>query len=144
MAESIRGVIKATMNYQPVSRGEIKRSSVRRNTYVAQPVSTNGESNGLGSNTWREDLRWNNPVDTANTESKVGNVQPDEHRSRPSSRRVLVPRILVHGVDCSDDELRDGHARTTNHENLLAAPAVHEHDGRDGGEEVDDADHAGG
>lgn len=111
-------------------------------TYVGQPVGPDGQTNSLRANARRENLRRHNPVNTPNTKRKVGDVDPDEHGRRPPRVAVRLPRVLVHRVDGADDELRDAHAGGADEQDLLAAPAVHEHDGRNGGEEIDDADDA--
>lgn len=111
-------------------------------TYVAQPIGSNRKTNCLGSDSRREYLRRHNPVDASDAESKIGDVGPYKERSSPPSRLIASPAVLVDSIKSSNNELGNPHPDSTDEEDFLPPPSVHEHDGGDGGEEVDDTDNA--
>lgn len=109
------------------------------NNEVRQPIGRNGNSNCFTTDTWREHLGRHDPVDTADAECEVRNINPDEDCCCPSCSVVRCPAVLVHCIKCPNNKLRDAHADGTYDENLAAPPSIEEIDGWQCGEEVDDA-----
>lgn len=110
--------------------------------YVCQPVGSNGQTNGLASNSWREDLRRHDPIHASNAEGEIGNICPNEHCRRPACCPMLQPAVLVDSVQGTNNQLRDAHAYTTNHQDFSTTPSIHEHDGWNSGKKVDYPNHA--
>jgi hypothetical protein len=84
--------------------------------------------------------------------TEVNSVKPDKDNSSPASalmgfgaiigRGGSFPVLSVSGSDTSDDKVGNGHANTTNDEDCLPAKSVDVQDGRDRGEEHDDANNS--
>lgn len=76
--------------------------------------------------------------------SEMHHKQPDHNNGSPSSRLLVVEVVNVLGKNHCDDEVAESHADGTDREYGLASDAVDPKNGRNGGDEHDDADHAGG
>lgn len=72
------------------------------------------------------------------------NEQPDHHYGSPSSRLLVVEVVNVLGKNDRDDEVAESHAEGTDREYRPASDAVDPEDGRNGGDEHDNAHDTGG
>lgn len=130
-------------------------------THVVEPVRATTNTDTLGTKAEREDFGNDDPCnrsppvaisnyvvaifqDLDLRVTEVNGVQPDENDSSPGRTLMVVPVVLVRASDTGDDEVGYRHAETADDENRLTAETIDEEDGRDGGEEHDDADHTGG
>lgn len=137
---------------------EVSKAAV---TYVVEPVGATTNTDTLGTQAEREDFRNDDPCDRSPPVevsnhavavvwafdlrvTEVDGVQPDEDDSSPGRTLVVVPVVLVRASNTSDDEVGNRHPETSDDENRLTAETIDEENGRDGGEEHDDADHTGG
>lgn len=76
--------------------------------------------------------------------SKVDHKDPHKYDSSPSRGPVLQPFALVPANDARHNEVAGSHTRGTGDENLLAPDLIHPEHGRNGEEELDNADDTGG
>ena len=72
----------------------------------------------------------------------MNDKQPDHNHGCPSRRTVVLKVFIVPGEDDSDDEVREGHAESSDCENGFAAETVDVEDCGDGSDEHDNTDHA--
>jgi len=79
-------------------------------------------------------------VQLTNGERKIGNEIPNEHSCRPSSSTMLSPRVFIHSVQCTDDQVSKGHIDSTDDQYLPATPPIQKHDGGNRGKEIDNSD----
>lgn len=110
------------------------------NTYIGQPICSDGHAYSLRSVRRGKQLRGHDPVDTADAVGKAGNIQPYEDSSRPAGTFVVVPRVLVDCIKGADNQLAYTHADSSGQENSLSPPSIKEHDGWNCRDKVDDSD----
>lgn len=75
--------------------------------------------------------------------SKVDHKDPHKDDGSPSSSPVLQPFALVTANDAGNDEVAASHTHSTGNENFLATDLIHPEHGRNGKNELDNADDTG-
>lgn len=111
-----------------------------RRTY---PVTATTNTNTLGTHAEREDLGGDNPRDGAPGVGKVDHKDPYKHDTGPTGRTVSHELALVRTNDTGNDEVANRHASSTRDQDLLTTDLVNPEYGRDGEEELHNANDSG-
>jgi hypothetical protein len=115
---------------EKIKRAECDRSQHsgrdEGNDEIRQPVRRDCNTDSLGAYARWKHFGRHNPVDAADGEGEVGYVYPDKYGSSPPRCVVRRPAILVHGIQGTNDELRDSHTDGSDDENLATTPSVEE------------------